>query len=226
VSLKPGDLIRPKNKLADSAVRVRSPTADDKFVWGIPRWVEIRGLRFLLRPISRREYRELLNSTSNVFELEDELVKRYCLDFPRNVPGLSVSSDGTLDLDNCYAGFISSIAQAILDISGFGTSESVTAIVQKSLSWLGTEEGRFDALICAALRVSPEDIENLPGDVYLKYLSLAYMVASAFMGIPKEALEKFCHGETDQKSDVSAAKVAQRKETLRNLLMQPRFGEG
>jgi len=168
--------------------------------WGLPRWVEVMGLRFLVRPLTRREYRQLAAAAPDELAFEDEIVRLCCLDYPRNAPEVPLASDGSMDLDRTLAGIVSSIARIVLDQSGFGASRAAAALVRRATGWASTEEGRFDSLICAALKLTPSDVENLPGDEYMRCLAVSHLIAAAFFGIPHDALQEYLSGSAAQGS--------------------------
>lgn len=142
--------------------------------------VEIGGYRFHYRLLTRGELRRLLEKYggSQIF-FEDAVCNQALVEpWPKNFPGF----------DECLAGVPTALAAHILNDSGF-TDEGQEESVAKALSWIDTEEGRSDALICYCFASVPmEALDAMTVDAYNKHLVAASVLMKTFHNIDPQAL--------------------------------------
>ena len=82
-------------------------------------YVLVEDREFLCRGISRREYKQVTESSQDTYEQEEKVCK-LCVLIPRDI-----------NLDTEYAGLAGSMAAKILEESGFGNSRKVISLMNK-----------------------------------------------------------------------------------------------
>lgn len=161
-----------------------------------PRYlVEVWGFRYVYRTLTRREYHAAVYQSKDRFEFEERVLRAALLDWPREseprASGLKLLPDGSPDWDHSLAGLVSRLCAAILETSGYEGDGGLELLATQGSEWASTEEARYDALICFALNLSPEALEDLPPEIYARYAALAQSVVVGLYGITPDALRAF-----------------------------------
>jgi hypothetical protein len=160
-------------------------------------YIEIEGMEFLFRELSRSEYKNILRTLGNVQEQEDYICKT-CVIEPED-----------FDYENCPAGIPESLANFILLESGF---KEDTGKLRSYLEHYRGEMDTFDSqMSCIIHEAFPEhdleDIDGWPMEKAVYYYSRAEYILNSLRGIGLQYISQ----EEMQQSEQKPTKTAQTK---------------
>lgn len=135
--------------------------------------VDILGETYSYRLLTRRELRSALeNSNDDALSFEEEVCRICIIATPEDFPGF----------DYCLAGIPTSLAQVIMEASGY--TDDVSSLEREALEWAQTPQARMDTLIVFCFpKMSYDDLENLDPRSYYKYAAGAQLVIGGVYGM-------------------------------------------
>lgn len=115
---------------------------------------EGESFEFLIRGITRKELRDWKVLYSNVFDLQDRVLKEAVLSHPEEFHG------EPWNWDNVYAGIVESVIQSISSISGF-EGEPDPRVISEVEEYLLSEESGYDLMIMTALNYKLSELREM-----------------------------------------------------------------
>ena len=173
--------------------------------WGRLYEAELRGVTYVFRALTVREFQYALEHMDmSSADMEDYLVLS-CVLLPEN-----------LNIDRLPAGFISSLAAEILDVSGFNNPEISSVIWTNAQEESSKAHNVLKAVILAAypyLRISEEEIDQLTFDQLARKAALAEQVLKIHKVVADPDLEfdlTISDPQEEQEAQQEADPIAER----------------
>lgn len=145
-------------------------------------YIEINGVEYVFRTLSRGEYLSLLN-IQNKFSIDiGDMILKECLVYPEFREAI---------FDKKNAGEVDRLITCICDVSGFSKSEQLLKDIESSRGEMGTLDNQIITLICKAFpHLTLPDINNLTYENLIRYLSIAEVILDVKLSIEKPKTSK------------------------------------